>query len=156
MSQSHKVDVSGLLAGGRQVMDVVDEITIEPFEGTEFPGKAHLHVQLRYVDRLLHIVGSVDARAHGECASCLDDVDLDIHVDVDERIDPHASDDDGFGENNVLMGNRLDVADLAQQLVLSEMPMGLRCGENCKGLCGTCGVNLNKDKCSCDQGTHTA
>ena len=137
-------------------MEVVDEVSIEPFEGIEFPGKATLQVQLRYVDRLLHIVGSVEARAHGACDSCLEDVDVDIHVDVDERLDPHASDDDGFGENNVLSGNRLDVADLAQQLVLSEMPMGLRCSDECKGLCGVCGLNKNTGTCSCDTDGETS
>ena len=131
-------------------MEVEDQIPIESFEGIEFPGSATLHVQLRYVDRLLHIVGSVDAAAHGECASCLDDVDMEIHVDVDERLDPHASEDDPFGESNVLAGSRLDLADLAQQLVLSEMPMGLRCSDNCKGLCGVCGVNKNTGTCSCE------
>ena len=150
MSQSHKVDVSGLLAGGRQVVEVEDQVPIESFEGIEFPGSATLHVQLRYVDRLLHIVGSVDASVHGECDSCLDDVDREIHVDIDERLDPHASQDDPFGESNVLAGSRLDVADLAQQLVLSELPMGLRCSDECKGLCGICGVNKNTGTCTCE------
>ena len=131
-------------------MEVADQVPIESFEGIEFPGTATLQVQLRYVDRLLHIVGSVDARAYGECDSCLDEVDREIHVDIDERLDPSASDDDGFGENNVISGNRLDVADLAQQLVLSEMPMGLRCSDDCKGLCGICGVNKNTGTCSCE------
>ena len=53
---------------------------------------------------------------HGQCDGCLEDVDLPIHVDVDERFDPsHGRDVDPFGESNVLTGERLDVADLAQQ-----------------------------------------
>ena len=131
-------------------MDVADEVPIESFEGTTFPDQATLHVQLRYVDRLLHIVGSVDTRVHGECDSCLEGVDREIHIDVDERFDPHAREDDPFAESNVLAGNRLDIADLAQQLVLSEMPMGIRCSESCKGLCGICGVNRNTGSCSCE------
>ncbi len=150
MSRSHRVDISGLLGGGRQVMLVDDEVPIEEFEGTRFANAAKVHLQLRYVDRLLHIEGTVDADALGICDSCMENVDRDIHVDIDERLDPHADrEGDPFGESNVLSGNRLDVADLAQQLVLSAMPMGLRCSENCKGLCGMCGANKNVTPCSC-------
>ena len=135
MARSHKVDISGLLGGGRQLMLVDDEVPIEEFEGITFPSPAEVHLELRYVDRLLHIVGSVDVRAHGACDNCLEDVDMQVHADVDERLDPNSSrDDDPFGESNVLTGSRLDVADLVQQLVLSEMPMGLRCGTECAGI----------------------
>ena len=150
MNRSHKVDISGLLGGGRQVMLVDDEVPIEEFEGTEFPGPATVHMELRYVDRLLHIEGTVDADAKGVCDSCLEDVDRHVHVDVDERLDPHSDrENDPFGESNVLVGNRLDLGDLAQQLVLSVMPMGLRCSDDCKGLCGICGANKNTSPCSC-------
>ena len=63
-----------------------------------------------------------------------------------------GGEDDPFGESNVLTGSRLDVADLAQQVVLSVLPMGLRCSDDCKGLCGTCGANRNASACSCDNG----
>ena len=75
-----------------------------------------------------------------------------VHVDVDERLDPsRGRDDEPFGESNVLMGQRLDVADLAQQTVLSALPLGLRCKEDCLGLCSICGANRNMGECSCDR-----
>jgi uncharacterized metal-binding protein YceD (DUF177 family) len=135
MVRSHKVDISGLLSGGRQLMLVDDEVPIEEFEGISFPKPATVHLELRYADRLLHIVGTVDSQARGECDACLKEVDVPVHADVDERIDPNTDrNDDPFGEGNILTGTRLDVADLAQQLLLSEMPMGLRCGEDCAGI----------------------
>jgi uncharacterized protein len=151
MARSHKIDISGLLAGSGQVLLVDDGVPIEAFEGTDFPEPAGVHLALRYADHLLHIEGSIDARARGECVSCLEEVERPVHVDVDERFDPHARAEDPFAESNVLTGSRLDVADLAQQLVLSEMPMGLRCGEECKGLCGTCGANKNLGECVCEK-----
>jgi uncharacterized protein len=153
MSRSHKIDIGGLLAGSRQRMLLDDEVSLEPFEGIEFPQPARVHLELHCVDRLLHIEGTVDVRAHGECDSCLEDVDREVHVDVDERFDPTLTrDDDPFGESNVMTGDRLDVADLVQQLVLIMLPMGLRCGEDCKGLCAVCGANKNAGACSCDNG----
>ena len=153
MSRSHKIDISGLIAGSRQVLVVDDEVPIETFEGIEFPSPAKVHVEMRNVDRLLHIEGEIDAKARGECDSCLEFLERDVHIDVDERLDPSVGrDDDPFGENNVLVGDRLDLADLAQQLVLVELPLGFRCSEDCKGLCPACGENLNTGDCSCNNG----
>lgn len=139
-------------------MLVDDQVPIEEFEGIRFPEAATVHTELRYVDRLLHIEGTVDVDARGACDSCLEDVDRHVHVDLDERLDPHGvREDDPFDESNVLTGNRLDLADLAQQLVLSAMPLGLRCSDECKGLCGVCGANKNTSPCSCiTAGTHEA
>ena len=153
MSRSHKIDIGGLLAGSRQRMLLDDEVSMEPFEGIAFPHPARVHLELHCVDQLLHIEGSVDVRAHGECDACLEDVDREVHVDVDERFDPLLTrDDDPFGESNVMTGDRLDVADLVQQLVLTMLPMGLRCSDDCKGLCAVCGANKNAGACSCDNG----
>jgi uncharacterized protein len=152
MDRSHKVDIGGLLAGGRQLLVVDDEVPIEPFEGISFPGPVRVHLELRYADRMLSIEGTIDAAARGQCVSCLEDTGRDVHVDVDERLDPMAPDEDPFGETNVLSGDRLDVADLVQQNVLSVLPMGLRCSQECRGLCGTCGANLNAGVCSCTNG----
>jgi uncharacterized protein len=150
MERSHKVDISGLLAGGRQLMVVGDEVPLEPFEGLVFPEPVKVRFEIRAADRMLVVEGGIDARVRGQCDACLADVDLTIHVNVDERLDPRQGRDvDPFGESNVLTGERLDVADLAQQSVVSALPMGLRCGPECRGLCTVCGSNRNTGECSC-------
>jgi DUF177 domain-containing protein len=153
MARSHKVDIGGLVAGSGQLLLVDDEVPIEPFEGIAFPEPARVHLELRRADRMLVAEGSVDAVACGRCDSCLEDVQRKVHVDVDERFDPSTGrEDDPFGESNVLTGSRLDVADLAQQVVLSVLPLGMRCADDCKGLCDTCGANKNTGACSCLNG----
>ncbi len=132
-------------------MAVQDEVPIEPFEGLEFPEPARVALELHRADRMLAVKGSVDARVRGVCDACLEEVDLQVHVDVDERLDPtRGRDQEPLGESNVLMGQRLDVADLAQQMLLTALPMGLRCKADCLGLCGVCGANRNRGECSCD------
>jgi uncharacterized metal-binding protein YceD (DUF177 family) len=153
MARLHTIDIGGLVAGGRQLMLVDDVVPIEAFEGIVFPDRARVHLELRYADQMLVVEGGIDARAASVCDSCLENVEREIHVDVDERLDPTMGrEDDPFGESNVVTGSRLDVADLAQQLVLSLLPMGLRCSDGCKGLCGVCGANRNAGACSCDNG----
>lgn len=153
MGRTHKIDIGGLLTGGRQLMLVDDEVAFEPFEGIAFESPARVHLEMRCVDRMLQIEGSVEVEARGECGSCLEEVGRQMHVDIEERIDPALGrEGDPFGESNVLTGDRLDVADLAQQIVLSVLPLGLRCGDACQGLCATCGTNMNSGTCSCDNG----
>jgi uncharacterized protein len=152
MDRSHRVDVSGLLAGSRQLMVVEDQVRLETFEGVSFPEPVRVALEMRQADRMLVVEGSIDARLHGSCDACLEDVDRELHVDVDERLDPwQGREVEPFGESNVLTGERLDVADLAQQSILSVMPMGLRCRPDCRGLCPACGANRNTGECSCDR-----
>jgi uncharacterized protein len=153
MDRSHQVDISGIVAGGRQSVAIADDVPIEPFEGVAFPKPAHVALELSLVGQTLAVTGTVDALARGSCDACLIDVERNLHVDVYERLDPNRGRDvDPFGESNVLTGQRLDVADLAQQVLLVALPMGLRCKDDCLGLCCVCGADRNRGECSCDPG----
>jgi len=46
-------------------------------------------------------------------------------------------------------GELLDIADQIRQTILLSVPMRALCKEDCKGLCGGCGRNLNVEKCQC-------
>jgi uncharacterized protein len=153
MASSYKVDIGGLLSGGRQQLLLDQPVELEPFEGTSFAEPARVRLELHAVGRLLEITGSIDAEARSECDRCLGDVVRPIHIDVDEEIEVEESGrPDPFAENNVLTGDRLDVKDLTSQLVYSALPMSALCSEECRGLCPTCGENANTGACSCASG----
>ena len=134
-------------------MLVEQQIPIEPFEGVTFPEPAQVHLEMYAQGKVLEIAGAIDVEARGDCNRCLADVALRLHVDVGERLEPSGSDRrDPFDENNVLTGDRLDVADLVTQLVCSAVPMGLLCRDECRGLCTECGENKNAGACSCGPG----
>lgn len=48
-------------------------------------------------------------------------------------------------------GDSVDVGDEIRQMLELSVPMRSFCSENCLGLCGTCGADLNVEKCSCGQ-----
>ncbi|HEV3153287.1 MAG TPA: DUF177 domain-containing protein [Candidatus Baltobacteraceae bacterium] len=154
MASSHKVDIGGLLAGGRQHLSVQQQVALEPFEGVRFPQPAQVQLDVHASGDMLEITGSVDVKIHSECGRCLGDVERAMHVDVDEQLDvgPQAQ-ADPFGTSNVLRGDRLDVKDLATQVVVSAIPLGLLCGEDCRGICPTCGENKNSGACTCTEQT---
>jgi uncharacterized protein len=154
MASSYKVDIGGLLAGGRQHLVVDQQVALEPFEGIQFPEPARVHLNVHASGDALEITGTIDAEFHGECDRCLADVDREMHVDVDEQLDagPEAQ-ADPFGASNVLTGGRLDVKDLTTQLVISAVPLGILCAVDCRGLCPSCGENKNTGACMCEPAT---
>jgi len=49
-----------------------------------------------------------------------------------------------------LLGEELDLKELAAEQTLLAMPMRILCRPNCAGLCPRCGANLNQvDDCGC-------
>lgn len=85
-----------------------------------------------------------------ECRRCLTPVD----VPVSERAglvfttDPDA----GEGEGYYLVPARAQEIDLREALreeLLLAVPQFVECRPDCKGLCPTCGTNLNEGPCGC-------
>ncbi len=150
MGSSYKVDIGALLGGGRQRLAVDQQVALEPFEGVTFPEPARVQLDVRASGDMLEIGGAIDVKIHSECDRCLGEIDRAMHVDVDERFPADGeAQTDPFGESNVVKGDRLDVHDLATQLVCSAVPLGLLCSEQCQGICPVCGENKNTGACTC-------
>lgn len=45
----------------------------------------------------------------------------------------------------------LDLTDQIRADLFLELPTRVLCEEDCKGLCGQCGINLNFDSCECEK-----
>jgi uncharacterized protein len=149
MSSSLTIDIGSTLHAGRP-LSLDESVEIPPFDAMTFPQGAHAQLELRRVDRGIHIDGSIETTVSGECGRCLEAVTLPIAVDVEERFDPPSGSSDPFGENNVLSGTMLDVGDLVRQLVTSALPYSLVCSEDCAGLCSQCGRSKNAGGgCTC-------
>lgn len=132
-------------------MRLEQAVQLDPFEGWSFPQPAVVALEIHGLERLLEVVGTIDVEAHGECDRCLESVRQPMHIDVEEELEPKAAlKDDPFSESNVLSGDRLDVADLTRQLVLSAAPFAVLCSPRCQGLCIKCGQNKNQGACTCD------
>ena len=45
----------------------------------------------------------------------------------------------------------LDIAEVVRQYVDLAIPMNPICNDKCLGMCSMCGINLNKESCSCEK-----
>lgn len=105
------------------------------------------------------ILASGIVRAHvvGTCDRCLEDAEFDIASEVDEYYlfeapeEESLSDDEDEVDYTLIVDNEFDLADALLAALLMETPYVVLCQEDCKGLCPTCGANLNIESCDCAQ-----
>lgn len=106
-----------------------------------------------------HLVGRVTTRLEMPCSRCLEPFTVDVDASFDLRYQPLAEDQHHpAGENEVkedefdtafYENDEIDLGQLMEEQFLLSLPMKPLCSDDCKGLCATCGTNLNKGACNC-------
>ena len=107
----------------------------------------------------IRISGKLDTTVELACSRCLDPAR--VHVskpfdlffrerdeamfDEDEEVELHENDT----RTAFFTGRKLAIADILREQILLAVPMKALCTIDCKGLCPTCGTNLNSGSCGC-------
>jgi uncharacterized protein len=60
-----------------------------------------------------------------------------------------SHEDEGEPDTSRVTDGRIDVAPLVAEALALGLPMKPLCGPDCRGLCPTCGKNLNEGPCAC-------
>lgn len=91
-----------------------------------------------------------DATARSRCSRCLEPVAVAVKASIDALYakQPDPEDPDLYG----FEGHTLELEDSVRDALLLELPMQFFCKPDCKGLCPVCGVNLNRQTCTCQEG----
>jgi len=90
---------------------------------------------------------SVNTRMLHTCSRCLEQFEQDLELNVDEKVSKNEQED-----GNIITleeGDILDLRDVVLNNIYLALPFKILCKEDCKGLCQTCGANLNHEQCSC-------
>ena len=105
----------------------------------------------------LHISGRVKSEPQLECSRCLKrfkygiDAALDIDLAPMSAMGPAPEHELIGGELDVefYQGDELEPLDFVKEQLLISIPMVPLHAPDCKGLCPTCGTDLNTAECSC-------
>ena len=86
----------------------------------------------------------------GPCHRCLEDAHVPVAIDARE----YQADQPEVGAEaeevcDYLQGDELDVATWASDAIVLSMPHKILCREDCRGLCPSCGQDLNAGPCQC-------
>jgi uncharacterized protein len=100
------------------------------------------------------VVGGIEVAADirapwaGECRRCLMPIQGQLACEVRELFRPQSpgdSDEDTYP----LEGDHLDLLPMVRDAVMLELPLAPLCRADCRGLCPTCGADLNAGDCGC-------
>ena len=94
-------------------------------------------------DQKLLLIGSVDLEILVPCARCLKPIGSSLQIQFEIEQD--------LNEKEYIDGYNLDVDQLVHDEALLVWPERTLCAEDCKGLCSTCGQNLNDGSCDCER-----
>ena len=79
----------------------------------------------------------------GECTRCLSETRKEYVVELRESVD--KDDADGYPLKN----DTVDLSKMVDDVVVMNLPVSFLCKEDCRGLCPSCGTNLNDGSCQC-------
>lgn len=101
------------------------------------PGDAQVNVSFR-AERCggeIVIAGRVVVSCSATCHLCLEPTELSVNEPFC-RSEPWGPED-------------IDLLPDVRDAFMAGVPMKSKCAPDCRGLCPSCGANLNKEKCSC-------
>ncbi len=106
---------------------------------------------------LLLIHGKVKTEIRLQCGRCVSDMIMPVEGEIDEQFRlVHLGDsivampeDEEDTDQELVNNNILDLEELIRQNLLVGIPIQPLCTPDCKGLCPTCGQNLNAEQCNC-------
>lgn len=123
--------------------------------GDAVPWRGMVAVEGGLVDtgRYLEVAGSIRADGDFECGRCLESMCMAVTADFAERfVADGTTPNQADGDVGFYSGEELDITELVRETLLLAEPLTPVCSQECLGLCPQCGLNLNKDCCSCDRG----
>ena len=98
----------------------------------------------------IHVTGAVSVDLTIECRRCLKEFTQPLTLELDDVfLYPGEADDNG--EVYRVVGEAIDLEPLIRDAVMLTMPLNPLCREECRGLCTTCGADLNEADCGHSQ-----
>ncbi len=114
---------------------------------TSFIAPCKVKALLEIFPNEVFLSGSIFFELKTECSRCLKEMTYFGEVEFDEKFLPeHLADEEHF----TYLKDRLDTSLFVNEILLTDLPYSIVCSPSCKGICPTCGKNLNDGECGCD------
>lgn len=151
-----KLNVDSLVNKEREFIDfdLSDEVSNIEFSGIDYSLKSPVHISGRVLRAGINYIlkANVDFVLAGNCSRCLVDVDIPIKYNIDAYLMREEYDEGDYEDCDVfsIEGSTIDLLNLIDSTLSLNMPQRVLCSENCKGICSSCGVDLNLESCKCE------
>ena len=107
----------------------------------------------------IRVQGSVGTTVSLSCSRCLKEFSSDLSsaftIFYTKAVTAQPEDEVELGEQDLVSatysGDEIDFSDEVAEQILLELPYKPLCSEECKGLCPSCGADLNSSDCRCSR-----
>ncbi len=105
---------------------------------------------VRNMAGVLVLSGTAETTLHAVCDRCAKPFLLEKSVSFEHLLAETLENEEDGGDEIVLLQNgQVDVEELARTAFVLGMDTKLLCSDDCKGLCPSCGADLNTGPCGC-------
>jgi len=119
-------------------------------------GPLHVSLQVSGNEGGITVEGELTIDWELGCSRCLEPLKTHTTIPFFEQFQPASPEDDGKNEDedDDFISVKEDVLDLrpyVEEALQLFMPFAPLCSDDCKGLCQSCGQNLNEQQCGCSR-----
>jgi len=123
-------------------------------------GPLHVHLAISRHGNEVLVRGGIALDVGLECSRCLGffstALESELEMYLEERSGGGSDEEGDLTEEEIdiepLKKGVLDLREMIAEQIHLSLPVKPICKENCRGLCSRCGVDLNKETCSCSGG----
>ena len=139
-----KLDVQNALRNPGEIYKVTMEGKLD--SGCELElASVRLQMDYVYTGKQILVNGYMETEIGTNCARCLVEMKYPIKLDFSEVFAKHTENQDEYP----FSGEIVELDKMMLDNVFLNLPVRFLCNPDCKGLCPTCGANLNVEKCTC-------
>lgn len=148
------INVSTVLSNEGSIKEMSYPLEFETYkyQGNEYPITEKTDVNLKLTrlnDSELEVEFNNSLSIEIPCDRCLTSVIKHFDLSFSEKISFKEDEENEDIKSGYVVGYNLDVDKLVLDEILVNWPEKVLCSENCKGVCGSCGKNLNLGTCDC-------
>lgn len=98
------------------------------------------------------VQGSLYCEVNCICSRCLENVNVVISPGFVLVLTPGSADQDQESDIDFESydGETIDLSSYLREKIAVSLPVKVVCSTDCKGLCTSCGANLNTENCNCE------
>lgn len=155
-SSRHVISVEDIPEEGLCVNyeDIPGLLTDPDDPGLEGPVRAE--ICLNRIDSFIYLQGSVKTEVNLVCDRCLNSYPFAVDAAFSYLLIPQSLEREGLDaargkDMEVLIydSKGVPIGDILREQILLQIPLRKICSEGCRGICPSCGADLNKEACRC-------
>lgn len=127
----------------------------------EFTAPVRGTLSAAWAGNIIEVAGQLETTVVLPCGRCLTPVTSHLEIDILICYSDLADENGAVAEDSEIRseelglitftGTEIDLRPDIEQEIIMALPQQSVCKDDCRGLCPTCGIDLNKSQCQCER-----